>query len=131
MGSVCVCVCADAGDVKLLKYHCDACHCNFTSSVRINCAECRNWDLCVECFARGVERGEHKSNHKYYVLVRLTDRQTDRLTDRQHHARGRQRRKAISTSTGDWNCVCCAVLSVASFMQEPLAHTRILYHTNF
>ncbi|CEM30964.1 unnamed protein product [Vitrella brassicaformis CCMP3155] len=66
-GSLC-----GAGDVKLLKYHCDYCHCSFTSSVRIKCAECRNMDLCVECFARGVERGDHKSNHKYYVLEPLS-----------------------------------------------------------
>ncbi|CEM30960.1 unnamed protein product [Vitrella brassicaformis CCMP3155] len=55
-GSTC-----DATDVKLLKYHCDSCHVNFSSSVRVKCAECKNLDLCVECFSRGIEKGEHKS----------------------------------------------------------------------
>ena len=37
----------------------------------IQCAECGPpaIDICLHCFARGVEMGHHHSNHKYKVVV--------------------------------------------------------------
>ena len=29
------------------------------------CAECSDFDLCVECFSVGVELHPHKASHKY------------------------------------------------------------------
>ncbi|KAJ3222191.1 Transcriptional adapter ada2 [Clydaea vesicula] len=50
------------------KYHCDNCEKDITSLVRIRCAECVEFDLCVECFSSGVEIKEHKNDHKYKVM---------------------------------------------------------------
>ena len=37
----------------------------------VQCAECGppHVDICLHCFARGVELGHHHSNHKYKVIV--------------------------------------------------------------
>ncbi|KAL2918480.1 Transcriptional adapter ada2 [Polyrhizophydium stewartii] len=53
------------------KYHCDACNKDITYLVRIKCAECVDFDLCVECFSTGAELREHKNDHKYRVLEML------------------------------------------------------------
>lgn len=39
--------------------------------VRIKCAECKDFDLCVECFAFGVEVVPHKNSHSYRVVDRV------------------------------------------------------------
>jgi transcriptional adapter 2-alpha len=39
---------------------------------RIMCAHCEDFDLCVECFANGVEVSTHKNNHPYRVMDTLT-----------------------------------------------------------
>jgi len=44
--------------------------------VRIKCAECADVELCVECFAEGVEFDSHKKDHSYSVIVR-TNNQTN------------------------------------------------------
>ncbi|TDH67846.1 hypothetical protein CCR75_006728 [Bremia lactucae] len=49
---------------------CLNCQKDLTRNIRITCAECHSqppFDLCVECFAVGIELGEHKRNHKYMV----------------------------------------------------------------
>lgn len=38
-----------------LRYSCDACFKDISGIVRIQCVECQDLDLCVECFAAGVE----------------------------------------------------------------------------
>lgn len=37
----------------------------------VQCTECGlpPVDICLHCFARGVEMGHHHSNHKYKVIV--------------------------------------------------------------
>ncbi len=37
-------------------YHCDYCHKDLSSTLRIKCAVCKDFDLCLECFrwARGI-----------------------------------------------------------------------------
>ena len=37
---------------KGVQYHCDYCRKDMTGAVRIKCAECANFDLCVECFSQ-------------------------------------------------------------------------------
>ncbi|EGF79546.1 hypothetical protein BATDEDRAFT_12390, partial [Batrachochytrium dendrobatidis JAM81] len=53
------------------KYHCDACNKDITYLVRIKCAICPDFDLCVECFSCGTELKDHKSDHDYRVLEML------------------------------------------------------------
>jgi transcriptional adapter 2-alpha len=49
-------------------YHCNYCHRNISNGVRIKCAVCMDFDLCVECFSVGVELGGHKNTHAYRVM---------------------------------------------------------------
>ncbi|KAG0282630.1 Transcriptional adapter ada2 [Linnemannia gamsii] len=55
---------AEAG----VKYHCDPCSQNITDTVRIRCAVCSDFDLCVSCFCNGAELGKHKNWHDYRVM---------------------------------------------------------------
>lgn len=53
------------------KYHCDVCSIDITSTVRISCANsaCRDYDLCVPCFARGEHSKNHDPRtHEYHVV---------------------------------------------------------------
>ncbi|KAF9434356.1 Transcriptional adapter ada2 [Entomortierella beljakovae] len=51
-----------------VKYHCDPCNTNITDTVRIRCAVCSDFDLCVRCFCSGKELGKHKSWHDFRVM---------------------------------------------------------------
>eukprot|EP00842_Homolaphlyctis_polyrhiza_P006910 jgi/Hompol1/808/HPOL_004512-RA len=53
------------------KYHCDACNKDITYLVRLKCAECVDFDLCVECFAAGSELKDHQRSHPYRVFEML------------------------------------------------------------
>ncbi|KAI8924518.1 hypothetical protein BC831DRAFT_498467 [Entophlyctis helioformis] len=67
----------DANDVQATvsdfgqRYHCDTCNKDITYVVRIKCATCADFDLCVECFASGAEVRTHKKDHPYRVLEML------------------------------------------------------------
>ena len=53
------------------KYHCDVCSIDITATVRISCASpaCREYDLCVPCFARGDSSKTHDpKTHQYHVV---------------------------------------------------------------
>ena len=56
-----------------IQYNCDGCRANITKLVRVQCAECKDVDLCVECFCEGVENvghdGNHLKSHNYCVVV--------------------------------------------------------------
>lgn len=47
-----------------VKYHCDCCLAD-CSGLRIRCADCADFDLCLQCFSTGMEIGEHKKDHGY------------------------------------------------------------------
>ena len=49
-------------------YHCDYCHRDITKQVRVRCSECEDFDLCVDCFAVGVELDGHSKGHKYCII---------------------------------------------------------------
>uniref|UniRef100_A0A0G4FTX6 ZZ-type domain-containing protein n=1 Tax=Chromera velia CCMP2878 TaxID=1169474 RepID=A0A0G4FTX6_9ALVE len=53
----------------LSKLHCDRCQKDVSSAVRICCVESSDVDLCVDCFSKGAEKGDHKPWHKYVPLV--------------------------------------------------------------
>ncbi|KAF7803858.1 transcriptional adapter ADA2b [Senna tora] len=52
-------------------YHCNYCNKDITGKVRIKCAMCPDFDLCIECFSVGAEVTPHKSNHPYRVMDNL------------------------------------------------------------
>ncbi|KAF4583197.1 transcriptional adaptor-like protein [Ophiocordyceps camponoti-floridani] len=54
-----------------VKYVCDVCSSDITSTVRIRCADpaCSDFDLCVSCFAKGESRNAHDpATHPYRVI---------------------------------------------------------------
>ena len=54
-------------------YHCDYCHKDLSSTLRIKCAVCKDFDLCLECFSVGVTLNVagHASHHAYKVVQSL------------------------------------------------------------
>mmetsp|Transcript_45756 Transcript_45756/g.115175 ORF Transcript_45756/g.115175 Transcript_45756/m.115175 type:complete len:612 (-) Transcript_45756:42-1877(-) len=53
------------------RYHCDYCHRDLSETVRIKCAECADFDLCLDCFSVGVELSGHKREHAYQVVDKM------------------------------------------------------------
>ncbi|CAG8567492.1 2285_t:CDS:10 [Ambispora gerdemannii] len=53
-------------------YRCKNCQAMIGNTVRINCAECPQFDLCVTCFCAGKEVEDHKNFHKYRVMDQFT-----------------------------------------------------------
>ena len=50
-------------------YHCNYCQRDISTVIRIKCATCTDFDLCVRCFSVGAERHPHKASHPYHVMV--------------------------------------------------------------
>jgi len=55
-------------ETKGALYHCDYCRADISQLVRIKCAECEDFDLCVRCFAMGAHVPPHKPDHAYRVV---------------------------------------------------------------
>ncbi|KAK3903014.1 hypothetical protein C8A05DRAFT_43681 [Staphylotrichum tortipilum] len=54
-----------------VKYVCDVCSADITSTVRIRCAHsaCNEYDLCVQCFSNGSSSNAHQpATHPYRVI---------------------------------------------------------------
>ncbi|KAH7324640.1 transcriptional adaptor-like protein [Stachybotrys elegans] len=54
-----------------VKYVCDVCSSDITSTVRIRCADpaCTDFDLCVSCFSKGESRNSHNpATHPFRVI---------------------------------------------------------------
>ena len=62
----------DSGEARRGLYHCNYCMKDISETVRVKCAVCRNVDLCLECFAVGVEIWPHKRTHAYKVVENLS-----------------------------------------------------------
>jgi transcriptional adapter 2-alpha len=60
-----------AGPAGAKVYHCDYCRRDITNQVRIRCAECQEFDLCLDCFSVGAEIQSHKRSHSYRVMEKL------------------------------------------------------------
>lgn len=54
------------------KYHCDYCQKDLSTSLRIKCNECDDFDLCLECFSVGAQVTPHKNTHAYRVVDSLS-----------------------------------------------------------
>lgn len=57
---------------KSKLFHCDVCLADCTNRIRILCAVCTDYDLCVPCFASGLSTGDHKPWHDYNVIEQNT-----------------------------------------------------------
>ncbi|KAL0321060.1 UNVERIFIED_CONTAM: Transcriptional adapter ADA2b [Sesamum radiatum] len=57
---------------KLPSYHCNYCEKDITGRIRIKCAECSDFDLCIECFSVGAALHPHQSDHPYRVMKVLS-----------------------------------------------------------
>jgi transcriptional adapter 2-alpha len=51
-----------------VTYHCDYCSKDISNTVRIRCAVCDEFEVCIECFIAGVELKGHQSSHNYRVI---------------------------------------------------------------
>ncbi|CAM8949951.1 unnamed protein product [Rhodiola kirilowii] len=60
------------GEGKGALYHCNYCNKDISGKIRIKCAVCSDFDLCVECFSVGAEVTPHKSGHPYRVMDNLS-----------------------------------------------------------
>ncbi|XP_034834287.1 transcriptional adapter 2B isoform X2 [Maniola hyperantus] len=49
------------------KYNCTYCQ-EEISGVRVRCAECKDFDICLQCFSLGAEIGPHKNDHSYQFM---------------------------------------------------------------
>lgn len=50
-----------------MRHYCDNC-CADVTDIRVKCAECVNFDLCLQCFSCGAEIGKHKKAHDYQII---------------------------------------------------------------
>ncbi|KAJ4848236.1 hypothetical protein Tsubulata_043800 [Turnera subulata] len=57
---------------KAALYHCNYCNKDISGMIRIKCAVCPDFDLCIECFSVGAEVTPHKCNHPYRVMDNLS-----------------------------------------------------------
>ncbi|EIE22880.1 hypothetical protein COCSUDRAFT_1634, partial [Coccomyxa subellipsoidea C-169] len=53
-------------------YHCNNCQKDISNTVRIKCAVCSDFDLCLECFSVGVQIHPHRNDHAYRVVDNLS-----------------------------------------------------------
>ena len=53
------------------QYHCDYCRKDISCTIRIRCASCADFDLCLHCFMVGVEIRTHRNDHPYFVMDQL------------------------------------------------------------
>ncbi|KAF2309933.1 hypothetical protein GH714_005673 [Hevea brasiliensis] len=65
-------VCQEMSEGKAALYHCNYCNKDISGMVRIKCAVCPDFDLCIECFSVGAEVTPHKSSHPYRVMDNLS-----------------------------------------------------------
>ncbi|XP_075982596.1 transcriptional adapter 2B isoform X2 [Anticarsia gemmatalis] len=49
------------------KYNCTYCQEEITG-VRVKCAECIDFDICLQCFSSGAEIGSHRNDHSYQIM---------------------------------------------------------------
>ncbi|KAG2489501.1 hypothetical protein HYH03_011953 [Edaphochlamys debaryana] len=59
-------------EARRALYHCNYCQKDISHVPRIKCAECKDFDLCLECFSVGVEIKPHKNTHDYSVVENLS-----------------------------------------------------------
>jgi transcriptional adapter 2-alpha len=53
-------------------YHCNYCQRDISNTVRIKCAACPDFDLCLDCFSVGAAIHPHRAGHPYRVVDNLS-----------------------------------------------------------
>lgn len=53
-------------------YHCNYCQKDISNVVRIKCAVCPDFDLCLDCFSVGAYIYPHRPDHAYRVVDNLS-----------------------------------------------------------
>ena len=53
-------------------FHCNYCNKDISNTIRVKCAVCPDFDLCLECFSVGVEIHPHRRSHAYRVVDNLS-----------------------------------------------------------
>ncbi|KAK2953709.1 putative Transcriptional adapter ADA2 [Blattamonas nauphoetae] len=61
----------DQGDRRDARVTCDYCGRDLTNSPRIVCKECKEFELCIDCFLVGACLEPHKLSHKYRIVQHL------------------------------------------------------------
>lgn len=51
----------------MAQYHCNYCQ-EDIQGLRVKCAECVDFDLCLQCFSCGAEIGCHRNGHSYQII---------------------------------------------------------------
>ena len=62
---------ASSSIATAVRFHCDYCRRDISSQIRIKCAKCTDFDLCLDCFSVGVELGSHQNDHSYQVVDQM------------------------------------------------------------
>merc|ERR1711963_899735 len=50
-----------------IKYDCNYCQ-EDIPGLRVKCADCPDFDLCLPCFCCGAQIGKHKNTHRYLFM---------------------------------------------------------------
>jgi len=48
---------------------CRICQAQIDNTTRFRCADCKDFFMCVNCFAEGREAEKHKNKHRYQIIV--------------------------------------------------------------
>ena len=62
----------DVWSSRRALFHCNYCNKDISNTIRVKCAVCPDFDLCLECFSVGVEVHPHKRSHAYRVVDNLS-----------------------------------------------------------
>ena len=54
-----------------VKTHCDSCSKELTLKLIFKCAQCEDYDLCIDCFCQGKESQDHLNDHSFRILEPL------------------------------------------------------------
>ena len=52
----------------LARFHCNYCKRDLSAAIRARCAECPDYDLCLDCFSVGATLWPHRPNHAYRLI---------------------------------------------------------------
>ncbi|KAA8494209.1 Transcriptional adapter 2 [Porphyridium purpureum] len=55
------------------RFHCNNCSRDLSLIPRMRCAECVDYDLCLDCFSVGAVLWPHKNTHAYRIIELVTD----------------------------------------------------------
>lgn len=60
-------------NARLLRFHCDYCNCDISTTVHVRCAVCSDYDSCLDCFSIGAALKPHSADHAYRLIEFVPD----------------------------------------------------------